>query len=238
MKKIICIMMAMLLVFSSALTINAASIDKEQPETNDIKSMYWQLRRSGSVNTDNISIQLVNKEDGKVIEVEAFALNDRSNQHSKNVYVFAVPADAFNAVPEDNSFKGSGSGSNGDYDNTYSVYGYVESNYLTKTAHGETGYLLTDVAGGWQIVDSSVSIIYKEVNYGCVGITLTDTGHGMYFNQTATRYPTNNTFNYYTNFSKYVINDGNLSLMGINTEATLLHGNSSTWTLTVIKNEF
>ena len=237
MKKMFCLITLTIVMSMFVTSVYAETTDLPDLGFSSVEEMYNHAQRNGITNAEKAEIVLKDSLNNS-ISLDAYYLTSQNEDSTRETYVFAVPEEIISNDSLEDSIASSGSGSSSQYDTSYSVYGYITYYYSTKYAHGCTGYLLTSVTGGWQIVDSSVSITNREVTYACYGITLTDTGFGVNNSQYQTKYPTTNSFSYNSGFSEYVYKDGSVSTLGTSSEATLRHGGSSEWTLLVIAKKF
>jgi hypothetical protein len=110
---------------------------------------------------------------------------------------------------------------NNDWDESISVYGTLTITYTRTGAY----YLITNVAGGWTISDSSVSLSNRIVNYACYDPTTYDT-------QNKEKKPTSNSFSYATGFTKSAESTSEGVVIAANSRVTLTHG-SSVWQLQI-----
>lgn len=110
-----------------------------------------------------------------------------------------------------------GSQSNSTSGASYSVRSYSTIYWENKTTNGVSYARLTRVTGGWTILDSSVSISNRKVEYGQTPLT----------NESDTKNPTTNTFNYYTPTDWGWENDGSYIAIGATTYVTIKRGTSS-----------
>lgn len=100
--------------------------------------------------------------------------------------------------------------------------------YFIKESNPTTTILLTSVSGGWTVEDSTIGVSSRSVTYGCNGAGPS----GAVLNQKATQYPSSNSFNYSTGFTKPVFTDFS-PIMGGNTHCKLTRG-SSVWYLDLV----
>lgn len=114
-----------------------------------------------------------------------------------------------------------------DTDGSMSVRVYLTIRYTTQNT--PTEYLLTNVSGSWDILDSKVTVYNAELTYGCSGILPFPT------TQSATHTVTNN-FNYNTGFTDYIIQ--NYGYMGANINLYLRMGSQRTWEFFMQNNLF
>lgn len=112
-------------------------------------------------------------------------------------------------------------------DSSLGVIAY-DTIYFIKTSNPTT-ILLTSVSGGWTVQDSSIAVSGRSVTYGCNGVGPS----GAVLNQSATQYPSSNSFNYSTGFTRPLltqIEGPGSPIMGGNTHCTLTR-RSSVWSL-------
>lgn len=109
-------------------------------------------------------------------------------------------------------------------DGSLSVRVYLTIKYTTRNSPAE--YLLTNVSGSWEILDSRVSITKAELEYGCTGF------YPSYAEQSGSKEVSNN-FSYDTGFTKYIIPEG--GVLGSYLTLDLLMGQTRQWDF-VIKN--
>lgn len=232
MKKMIITALSFLLTGTQTTVMNQMSTEINEPITMNIEELYNQAKMSRSVVDDNeIEVTLSNENVSTVYELAAYKVN--SNDALSDTYVMAVPSEVFSDSEIDTYSLGDGGA--GKYDNSYSVYASVSYTYDERTSNGYTGYLLKTVSGSWQIKDSTVTLSNKNILYACTGLTFSGT---LNSSQRVRKYISPYSYSYNTGFSTYVINDGFTSTMGVTSEVTLKHGESSIWTLTVAATKF
>lgn len=123
-----------------------------------------------------------------------------------------------------------GNNTEGGYDGSYSVYGYVTI-YYTTTGTNPDRILLTSVSGGYTIADSQVSVTNQLVKYGCNGNEV--------YNQDASFNTTSSSWSRSTGFTRYVeVVDLDYSsfVVGCNSKITFRRGNGGSYNFTVVNN--
>ncbi len=221
----ICLILAL---FVMILPVQAATKDSSP----SIKEMYLEasnqaqvLPASAETSPVNISAQLKN-DAGETYDVSVFEYTPAEEtlpdgSHAK-VYVYStddISPNSYGMIKTD-----------GKWDNSYSVYGYLKIIYNSRPNGNYTEYLLTNVSGYWERSDSTVTIRDRYVAYTCQYVFTQ--------NQVTWKYPTSNSFNYNTGYTKYVPNDNTTSVLGAQSSVTLLHGSASKWTLNCEVNVF
>ncbi|MED3793973.1 hypothetical protein AB1L07_11150 [Niallia alba] len=116
-------------------------------------------------------------------------------------------------------------------DTTKSVRAYSTITYRTEKINGSNCILMTYTRGGWTILDNSVSISNRKVNFGTSGPSSVN---GVLKNQTSDKAPTTNSFGYSVpNTWIPIVKDGGYTSCGTTQTVTLKRG-SSTWTFKMI----
>lgn len=103
-------------------------------------------------------------------------------------------------------------------DGSLSVRVYLTIKYTTRNS--PTEYLLTNVSGSWEILDSRVSVTKAVLDYGCSGF------YPSYTQQSASK-EVSNGFNCDTGFTKYVVAEG--GVLGSYLTLDLLMGQTREW---------
>ena len=114
-----------------------------------------------------------------------------------------------------------------DYDDSRGVMAEMKITYKTKidtelSADEQRQLLITSVAGSWTSDDSSIKLSNREVRITCSCVFPN-------VDQSKTRKPTVNAFDYDTNFDEYVCVDGFNAVAGAEMDVTLKRGTSSSW---------
>lgn len=174
------------------------------------------------------SVEIIG-EDGNEYSVDVFEYTPSTiSNNLRQIRTFV-----FSTEPEYVTSRAGNTQSNTAWDDSISVYGYITVAYNSRPAGIDgrnTEYLLTNVSGGWEISDHSVSLSNRRVAYTCQYI--------MDISQITSQKPTSNTFSYNTGYSVYVPDDGVSSVLGANSSVDLAHGTSSKWSLSVEANIF
>ena len=237
MKKMLVLLLSFVILFY---TYGTNAFCESLPDSDNyyIKTLYDYLKNDAvGSEIKHTDVQLKNHDTDEAIYIDSYHYVEEINDVVKETVVFALPSMLFST--SDGGMSPRLSGFHDEYDSSYSVYGQVTYYYSTFQSHGNTGYLLTSVAGGWTVLDSSVTLSDRSVYYACEGFVLTNQGiSSIDFSQYCTKYPGTNSFSYNTGFTNYIINDGNAGTMGATSEVTLRHGGSSVWTLEVVAKAF
>lgn len=226
MKKIAVLLLSVIMCFSLSFTANATSIDMSSPDLS-IKDMFEEASSTPQVNSRGLSnaqctTDLIG-EDGSIYTVELFEYTPAtlSNETScTKTYVYSTQSEYVTPKAIGNTQTNTG------WDDSISVYGYITVTYNSRKTSQDsdvTEYLLTNVSGGWEKNDSSVSMSNRFVAYTCQYI--------YSLSQVDWEYPTSNTFNYNTGYATYVPDDSTSAVLGAQCSVDLAHGTSSRWQL-------
>jgi len=132
------------------------------------------------------------------------------------------------------NFQTNDSSNKSKYDSSISVRAYSTVYYTTSSIDGEDYTDLTKVSGGWTILDSTVSLSNRKVNFGATGWAKSGVG---YVQQTSYNNPTSNSFSYSAPSSWApisVVSTGRI--FGVTTWVTLKRGTNSVWELQLVNN--
>ncbi|WP_411676818.1 hypothetical protein [Caproicibacter sp.] len=179
-------------------------------------------------NQKPIYATLINKKTNSKFNLQVFISKKKDNNstNSKSItYLFSTDT----PYVQPDSIQTDGGQTKKEWDGSFSVQGYVTLVYSTDNSNGNK-VLLTNVNGGWYQEDLTTKISDREVIYACEDPV-------TYFSQHVEKYPSSNTFNYNTNFSHYVLEDGKGTMCGADISCTLQHGSDS-WTFNLNNNLF
>ncbi|MEF2837048.1 MAG: hypothetical protein U0N82_04930 [Oscillospiraceae bacterium] len=171
-----------------------------------------------SANSGNMFSTTLENAAGALYDVQMFEYTPATEVTETEVsrtFVFSANEDFI--VP-----RSSHSQTNDGWDSSISVYGYLTVRYSLNNYNGTDKYLLTNVSGGWEREDSSVSIVDRYVGYTCQSVF--DNSQITY------NYPSSNSFNYPTGYTTYVYDDNLSAVVGAVSIADLVHGTSE-WQL-------
>lgn len=115
------------------------------------------------------------------------------------------------------------------YDSTTSVRGYVTIYYNTTTIDGLLYYCLTEVTGGYEILDSTVQITSQSVTYGMTGISQQSGS----IQKSNTYKPTSSSWSVSTGYTDYVYPTG-YGTIGANYTINLKRGSANNWSCTIM----
>lgn len=219
---------------------NAAITVFERPEVKDVNELYRRAKAGISdvsimnMESANLDIELRDV-DGKVAHLKAYKTAQLLKKEievdgsvSETIAETTIVAldDPMNVsiMQTAGITDGSGSKYGETWDSSMGVKAYITIYYKWKDG-ALTGYLLTQVTGGWTVVDTSISLSNRSLEFGCVGgVFGGGAANSMQFYAYA---PTSNSFSWNTNFTQYI----ERGVVGAKTSVTLKRGTSSTWTL-------
>lgn len=233
MKKLTALFLPIIMCISLSLPASAANVNMTATMLS-IKDMFEIASSTRQVrNTSSSPVTCtaeLTSEDGNTYTVNLFeyasAATANETAHTKT-YVYSTQAEY--VTPKANGNTQSSTG----WDDSISVYGYIKVTYNSRPNGANsnvTEYLLTNVSGGWEKSDSTVSMSNRFVAYTCQYV--------FALNQVDWKHPTGNTFSFKTEYSTYVPDDNTTAVLGAQSSVDLSHGSSSRWTLTVQANVF
>lgn len=231
MKKIICLMLSLSIIFTLSTTAFASTTSDSEADlpgnATSIKEMFEFAVTEYSNSPATISagesgaLYLTTLENaaGDVYNVQLFEYSPATVSTEDEVtqtFVFSTDSDYVTPMSTHSQ-------TNEGWDSSISVYGYLTIKYSRGTYNSTYTYLLTNVSGGWEREDSSVTITDRYVAYTCQSV--------LDNSQLTYKYPSANTFNYPTGYSTYIYDDSLSAVVGAVSIADLQHGSSSAWQL-------
>lgn len=262
MKKLTVLMLSAFMIFSSSSTVFAEtmSVNKAAQEVTilkneEIKDLRELYQRALSDSTNQKKINKVAKiADNKVgIEQSLDSISTtqllevKENKKNKEITEIYATTTIVNVLTSEDPLTGnmeifsSGSGSNNadKWDNSSSVKAYSTVYWTKSDINGYEHVTITEIQGGWNRSDTSVSMSGRTLKVGQNGsYTPSGSSHHYINDQISTTYPGSDTYAWYTPSSWKPVRTANAvigSIVGTTSTVSLKRG-SSTWTLTFTNN--
>lgn len=241
MKKISCLFMVVLLIFSAfgsssfAITKdinkNASKVIYQDEEITD-PSLLLERAKNGITDKNNKGSYKLEKNTDKITPDNS-NMNDSDfdiediEHYSTTQKLKVLMDDSGTSVTEyvtTDIILMAGGGSNYEYDNdgSYSVKAY-STVYWTEASGGQV--VVTKGTGGWTVLDSQARISNRKVKIGSSGINQTN----VYVTQVMDKAPTSSSFSYSTPSSWIPVLITDYSQSGVTTTCTITRGTQS-WT--------
>lgn len=231
-RKICCLLLCF--IFTSSLFTNAYAIatpltaEPLPGNATSIQAMFEtavsHAENSPATTTscsESIYYTTLENSDGDSYDVQMFEYLPGSSSNGTTQTKTLV----YSTSPEYVSPRAGHSQTNGGYDSSISVYGYITITYDVLPFNDyQDKYLLETVSGGWEKSENSVVMSDRYVSYTCQYI--------LDSTQIDWKYPTGNTFSYDTGYDIYVPDDNTSTVMGAVSIVQLAHGSASRWDLT------
>jgi hypothetical protein len=171
-------------------------------------------------------LKRVKKRDGTIhesmattvfVDIPKEAINEEDHDESKLLGFIKPISQLVDDIFGATKVQAAGSQTNSKTNASYTVRSYSTIYWERKTSGGLNYIRLTRVSGGWTLLDSNFTLSNRKVVYGQTPLTKVDD----------TKYPTGNTFNYYTPSTWGWENDGSSVTIGATTYVTMKRGTSS-----------